>query len=162
MDIAPMPEHGRKRVRVLIADDHPLYREGVVRALSASGRVEIVAEAEDGRSALAKIQEHTPDVALLDYKLPELDGVAVTHAVVREQLPVRVLLVSAFTDSGIVYKALGIPVAMFTAIFALARTVGWIAQWKELISDPDQKIGRPRQLFAGSERREFVPMAKRK
>jgi len=64
--------------------------------------------------------------------------------------------------SGIVYKALGIPVAMFTAIFALARTVGWIAQWNELISDPDQKIGRPRQLFSGAERREFVPMVKRK
>jgi citrate synthase len=64
--------------------------------------------------------------------------------------------------SGIVYKALGIPVAMFTAIFALARTVGWIAQWKELISDPDQKIGRPRQLFTGAARREFMPMAKRK
>jgi len=63
--------------------------------------------------------------------------------------------------SGIVYKALGIPVAMFTAIFALARTVGWIAQWNELISDPDQKIGRPRQLFAGAERRELVPMGKR-
>jgi len=64
--------------------------------------------------------------------------------------------------SGIVYKALGIPVAMFTAIFALARTVGWIAQWNELISDPEQKIGRPRQLFQGKEKRNFVPMAKRK
>jgi citrate synthase len=64
--------------------------------------------------------------------------------------------------SGIVYKALGIPVAMFTAIFALARTVGWIAQWKELISDADQKIGRPRQLFTGATRREFVAMGKRK
>jgi citrate synthase len=64
--------------------------------------------------------------------------------------------------SGIVYKALGIPVSMFTAIFALARTVGWIAQWNELISDPDQKIGRPRQLFAGAGRREFVPMTARK
>jgi citrate synthase len=63
--------------------------------------------------------------------------------------------------SGIVYKALSIPVSMFTAIFALARTVGWIAQWNELISDPDQKIGRPRQLFAGAARREFVPMNKR-
>jgi len=64
--------------------------------------------------------------------------------------------------SGIVYKALGIPVAMFTAIFALARTVGWIAQWNELIGDPDQKIGRPRQLFEGAARRDFVAMAKRK
>jgi len=64
--------------------------------------------------------------------------------------------------SGIVYKALGIPVAMFTAIFALARTVGWIAQWAELIGDVDQKIGRPRQLFAGAKRRDFVPVEKRK
>ena len=64
--------------------------------------------------------------------------------------------------SGIVYKALGIPVSMFTAIFALARTVGWIAQWNELISDPDQKIGRPRQLFTGATPRDFVPMDKRK
>jgi citrate synthase len=64
--------------------------------------------------------------------------------------------------SGIVYKALGIPVSMFTAVFALARTVGWIAQWNELIGDTEQKIGRPRQLFTGAKRRDFVPMAKRK
>jgi citrate synthase len=51
---------------------------------------------------------------------------------------------------------------MYTAIFALARTVGWIAQWKELIADPDQKIGRPRQLFTGATQRDFVPVAKRK
>ena len=106
MSDTSMATQGKKRVTVVVADDHPLYREGVVRALVASGQIEIVAEAEDGRSALAEIQEHLPDVALLDYKLPDLDGVAVTHAVVREQLPTRVLLVSAFTDSGIVYKAL--------------------------------------------------------
>ena len=64
--------------------------------------------------------------------------------------------------SGIVYKALGIPVSMFTAIFALARTTGWIAQWKELIGDQEQKIGRPRQLFVGAPKRDFVAMAKRK
>ena len=106
MSDASMATQGQKRVTVVVADDHPLYREGVVRALLASGQIEIVAEAEDGRSALAEIQLHRPDVALLDYKLPELDGIAVTHAIVREQLPTRVLLVSAFTDSGVVYKAL--------------------------------------------------------
>ena len=63
--------------------------------------------------------------------------------------------------SGIVYKALGIPVSMFTAIFALARTVGWIAQWNELVGDPEQKIGRPRQLFTGPVQRDFVPLEKR-
>ncbi|HMA87279.1 MAG TPA: citrate synthase, partial [Burkholderiales bacterium] len=56
--------------------------------------------------------------------------------------------------SGIVQRALGIPKAMFTAIFAMARTVGWIAQWNEMISDPEQKIGRPRQLFTGAQRRD--------
>ena len=106
MNRASMAEQGRRRVTVVVADDHPLYREGVVRALLASGQIEILAEAGNGREALAAIQEHKPEVALLDYKLPELDGVAVTHAVAREQLPTRVLLVSAFTDSGVVYKAL--------------------------------------------------------
>jgi citrate synthase len=64
--------------------------------------------------------------------------------------------------SGIVQRALGIPVAMFTCIFSLARTVGWIAQWQEMISDPEYKIGRPRQLYNGAPRRDFVPIGKRK
>jgi two-component system, NarL family, nitrate/nitrite response regulator NarL len=115
MSFVTMAGQARKRVRVVVADDHPLYRDGVVRALSASGQVEIVAEAEDGRSALAEIQQHLPDVALLDYKLPELDGVAITNAVVREQLPTRILLVSAFTDSGVVYKALETGAAGFVS-----------------------------------------------
>jgi two-component system nitrate/nitrite response regulator NarL len=115
MTVTTMPAQGRKRVTVLVADDHPLYREGVVRALSASGQVDIVGEAEDGRAALEQIQEHQPDVALLDYKLPELDGVAVTNAVVRDQLPTRVLLVSAFTDSGVVYQALETGAAGFVS-----------------------------------------------
>jgi len=63
--------------------------------------------------------------------------------------------------SGIVQRAIGIPVSLFTAIFALARTVGWIAQWNEMISDPDQKIGRPRQLYTGATRREVAPIAQR-
>jgi citrate synthase len=63
--------------------------------------------------------------------------------------------------SGIVQRALGIPVSMFTCIFALARTVGWIAQWQEMISDPEYKIGRPRQLYKGPARRELVPIDKR-
>jgi len=63
--------------------------------------------------------------------------------------------------SGIVQRALGIPTSLFTGIFALARTVGWIAQWKEMISDPEQKIGRPRQLFVGSPTRTVPPIDKR-
>jgi citrate synthase len=63
--------------------------------------------------------------------------------------------------SGIVQRALGIPVSLFTGIFAMARTVGWIAQWNEMISDPDQKIGRPRQLFVGATRRPVKPLSQR-
>ncbi|HWJ45454.1 MAG TPA: response regulator transcription factor [Gaiellaceae bacterium] len=115
MTVTVMPTQARKRVTVVVANDHPLYRDGVVRALSASGQVDIVGEAADGRSALAQIQEHRPDVALIDYKLPDLDGVAVANAVVRDELPTRVLLVSAFTDSGVVYHALETGAAGFVS-----------------------------------------------
>ncbi len=63
--------------------------------------------------------------------------------------------------SGITLRALGFPTSMFTVLFALARTVGWIAQWREMIEDPDQRIGRPRQLYTGPEERPYVPVAKR-
>jgi citrate synthase len=63
--------------------------------------------------------------------------------------------------SGIVQSALGIPVSLFTGIFAMARTIGWIAQWNEMISDPEQKIGRPRQLYTGSPVRQVLPLSKR-
>jgi citrate synthase len=63
--------------------------------------------------------------------------------------------------SGITLRALGFPTSMFTALFALARTVGWIAQWAEMIEDPSQKIGRPRQLYVGADRRDYVPVTKR-
>ena len=63
--------------------------------------------------------------------------------------------------SGLIFKAMGIPITMFTAIFALARTVGWISQWNEMIEDPGQKIGRPRQLYSGQGPRSFKPLHKR-
>ena len=63
--------------------------------------------------------------------------------------------------SGIVLSAIGIPTNMFTVIFAVARTIGWVSQWNEMIADPEYKIGRPRQLYRGAVRRDFVPVAKR-
>ena len=63
--------------------------------------------------------------------------------------------------SGITLRAMGFPTSMFTALFAVARTVGWVSQWKEMIEDPEQKIGRPRQLYIGPGERAFVPMDKR-
>jgi citrate synthase len=63
--------------------------------------------------------------------------------------------------SGIIFRAIGIPTSMFTVLFAVARTVGWVAQWNEMIEDPTQKIGRPRQLYSGAPRRDFRPLAQR-
>jgi citrate synthase len=63
--------------------------------------------------------------------------------------------------SGIIYKAIGIPVSLFTPMFAMSRTAGWVAQWKEMMEDPNQKIGRPRQLYTGYKSRKYVPVSKR-
>ena len=63
--------------------------------------------------------------------------------------------------SGIIFRAMGIPPSMFTVLFALARTAGWVAQWNEMLSDPDHKIGRPRQIYTGAARREYVALDRR-
>jgi citrate synthase len=63
--------------------------------------------------------------------------------------------------SGIILKALGIPMSMYTVMFALARSVGWVAQWLEMMEDPDFKIGRPRQLYTGKKTRDYIPIEKR-
>ena len=91
---------------MVVGDDHPMYREGVVRAMKESGRIQVVADVGDGRAALAAIREHEPAVALLDYRMPELDGLAVVTAVARDKLPTRVLLLSATEDPATVYEAL--------------------------------------------------------
>jgi two-component system, NarL family, nitrate/nitrite response regulator NarL len=94
------------RVRVLIAEEHPLYREGVVRAIrERPEELEFVGEASDGRKALDMIRELRPDVAVLDVKMPELDGLQVANAVVRDAATTRVLMLSAFVDRQIVFQA---------------------------------------------------------
>jgi citrate synthase len=63
--------------------------------------------------------------------------------------------------TGLIYKAMGFPIKMFTALFALGRLSGWIAQWREMINDPDTKIGRPRQVYTGETERRYVPLHER-
>lgn len=101
-----MADEALGKVRVVVGDDHPLFRDGVVRALQSSGAIDVVAEADDGVAALAMIREHRPQVALLDYRMPGLDGAEVAAAVTRDDLSTRVLLLSAHDESAIVYKAL--------------------------------------------------------
>ena len=102
------------------------------------------------------------ELGLKDDKLFKLAMALEKIALEDEYFVTRKLYPNVDFYSGIVYKALGIPVGMFTAFFAVARTVGWIAQWNEMIGDPDQKIARPRQLYTGQGKRAFVPMGKRK
>jgi citrate synthase len=64
--------------------------------------------------------------------------------------------------SGLIYEAMKFPVTMFPVLFAIPRTAGWIAQWEEMILDPEQKIARPRQIYIGAQRRDYVPIEKRK
>jgi citrate synthase len=103
-------------------------------------------------SELGHKDDHTLEVAM------ELERIALKD----EYFIEKKLYPNIDFYSGITLRAMGFPVAMFTVLFALARTVGWIAQWKEMIEDPHQKIGRPRQLYTGAARRDYVPISRRK
>src|SRR3954470_10786265 len=99
-----MTERG-KRPTVFIADDHPLYREGLARAVSTRPDLERGGEPTDGRAALEQIQQLAPDVAVLDMRMPELRGLEVVEALTRDGSPTRVLVLSAATESSLVYAA---------------------------------------------------------
>jgi len=105
------------------------------------------------RKVLAKLQITDPifDVAL------ELERIALSDPYFIE----KKLYPNVDFYSGIVMSAIGFPTSMFTVLFAVGRTVGWVAQWNEMIEDHDQKIGRPRQLYTGATHRSFVPLAER-
>jgi two-component system nitrate/nitrite response regulator NarL len=94
-------------IRVLVADNHPLYREAVASAIRRAPGLDLVAEESDGRRALQVVREIEPHVALLDMRMPELDGMQVLNALVREGLETRVVFLSAHTDGGTVYAAVG-------------------------------------------------------
>ena len=96
------------------------------------------------------------DEPLLDLAM-ELERIALED----EYFVDRKLFPNVDFYSGIIFKAMGIPTSMFTVLFAVARTVGWVAQWNEMIEDPSQKIGRPRQLYTGYTERDYVPIDKR-
>jgi two-component system, NarL family, nitrate/nitrite response regulator NarL len=96
----------QRRVTVVVVDDHPFFRDGVTRGLVRDGRIEVLGEAGTGAEALAVIRRELPDVALIDYQLPDMNGVDVTHALRRDSVATRVLLVSAFTDGAVVFRAL--------------------------------------------------------
>jgi two-component system, NarL family, nitrate/nitrite response regulator NarL len=144
-----------RKVRVVVGDDHPMFRDGVVRALTSSGSIEVVAEAEDGATALELIKMHLPQVALLDYRMPGMDGAQVAAAVRRDDLPTRVLLLSAHDESAIVYRALQEGAAGFlpkeSTRSELVNAVLSCAKGRDVIS-PDLAAG-----LAGEIRRRNEP-----
>lgn len=159
-------------MRVLVADDHPLYRESVVRAVRERPEFELVAEVSDGRAALAEIKRLQPDVAVLDLKMPELDALQVLNALRRDGLGTRVVLLSAFLEGALVFQAVAAGAAAYLskdadrpqvcdAIAAAARG--------ETVLDPDAQAeiarevrvrGRPeRPLLTAREREILVYVA---
>jgi citrate synthase len=113
----------------------------------------------------AKVMQQTADEVLKELKLSdpvldvarELEQIALNDDYFIE----KKLYPNVDFYSGVILNAIGFPTEMFTALFALARTVGWVAQWNEMISDPEQKIGRPRQLYVGATQRDYVAVSKR-
>jgi len=134
---------------VLIADDHPLFREAIARVIAERSDLELVAEAADGRAALEKIRELQPDVAVIDVRMPELDGSDVLVALREEGSPTNVVFLSAFLDPETVYDAVAAGANAYlskeaetdeivTAILAAARG--------ETILGPEVQTGLAEQI----------------
>jgi two-component system nitrate/nitrite response regulator NarL len=95
-----------RRLTILIADDHPVYRQGLERAIGENPDLDLVGSTADGRQALEKIHELEPDVAVVDVRMPGLDGLKIVGAVQRDGLRTRVMLLTGYEDSSAAYKAL--------------------------------------------------------
>ena len=153
------------RVRVVVADDHPFFRDGLTRGLVNSGRVDVVGEAENGRDALELITELRPDVAVVDYQMPDLTGLQVLSAIVRDGLPTRVLMLSAVVESSVVYSSVEAGAAGYLskdarrqeivdAVLAVSRgrtvvppelAAGLVSQIR-MRAEPNRPILSPREL----------------
>jgi two-component system nitrate/nitrite response regulator NarL len=110
-------------IDVLIADDHPVYREGAVRVMSECADLRLAAEVGDGAEALAEIRRLRPTVAVVDLRLPSMDGIAVAEAVQRDKLGTRVVIVSAYEDSSTVHRAFAAGVKAYLSKLSSAETL---------------------------------------
>ena len=97
---------GLEPIRVLVADDHPLFRDGIARAVQGRPDLVLVAATADGRETLERLVAERPDVAVVDLRMPGVDGLGVLETIRRQELATRVIVLSAFTDPALVYEAL--------------------------------------------------------
>ena len=148
---------GKARIRVVVADDHPLYRKAVIEAVRARPDLEFAGEADNGRAVLEAIRDNTPDVALLDIRMPGLDGLEVLNAVVRDELGTRVIFLTAHVDSASAYEAVGAGAAGYLAKEASAETIcdaiAAVARGETVLASEVQAgIAREIRLRSGEER----------
>jgi two-component system, NarL family, nitrate/nitrite response regulator NarL len=99
-------ENGKSSTRIVVADDHPVFRSGLVNAIDQTAGLELVGQAESGRRALELIRELEPEVAVIDLKMPELDGIQVMRAVAADGVATRILFLSGYLQSTAVYRAI--------------------------------------------------------
>ena len=139
------------RVSVLVADDHPLFRDGIVRAVRERPDLNLVGEAADGQSALDLIRRLAPAVAVLDFSLPQLDGLEVLNALRRDGLGTRVLMLSASTEGEIVFRAVSEGAAGYlpksATREAVCDAVVAVARGQSVL-DPDLQTGLLDQVRA--------------
>ena len=143
------------RFSVIVADDHPLFRDGVVRAVRGWPELELVAEVSNGREALDQIRELAPDVACVDLRLPDIDGIGIAKAVTRDRLPTKVLLLSAFADDELVYRALVAGASGYLTKDAtqeeIARAIHGVASGRTQLA-PELAAGLANQIRSRSHR----------
>ena len=154
-----MPLH---RTSVFVADDHPVFRDGLIRALRSRPEFELVGEAGDGREALEAIKRLAPTVALLDLKMPGLDGGAIAHALRRDGVETRVVLISAHAPSELIYRAISLGAAAYLSKEAsredICDTVAAVARGETRLSPEIQgELVRQIQMRAIDERPVLSP-----
>lgn len=133
--------------RVFVSEDHPVYREGLVESIRERQGLELIGEAADGIDALARIRELSPDVAVLDLRLPGIDGMGVLKALRESESPTRVILLSAYSEGALVYEAMQDGAAGYlskdSAAEEICRAIHAVAQGETVLSPGlDRKLAR--------------------
>ncbi|GAW49174.1 response regulator [Nocardioides sp. PD653] len=119
----PGARPGGQVVTVVIADDHPVYREGLAHALAAKPDIQVLGQAGDGLEALDLVRDLEPDIALVDLRLPSLDGIAIAEAVTSQASPTLVVIVSAYEDTDTMYRAFDAGAKAYLTKLASPQTV---------------------------------------